>query len=213
MKSILVIGAGRYGTHLALELYKLGNEVMIVDQDETKINEISHLVTAAEIGDFTIKSNLESLGVSDFDYIFLCMSDFKSSLIILDYLKELGAGIVIAKASGEVHEKFLLKNGADNVVYPERDFALATAVEYSNRKIFDFIRLSDDTGIYEIEAPDKWCSYTLANLDVRKKHNVSVIASKCEGKVVAINNPDYTFKKDEHIYVMGTPKDIAKLTK
>ena len=139
MKSILVIGAGKFGTHLALELYKLGNEVMLVDRDEAKINEISHLVTAAEIGDYTVKSNLEALGISDFDNIFVCTSDFKSSLVIIDYLKELGASSIIAKASSELHERFLLKNGADRVIYPERDFALTTAVEYSNRKIFDFI--------------------------------------------------------------------------
>ena len=213
MKSILVIGAGQFGTHLALDLYKLGNEVMLVDRDETKINEVSHLVTAAEIGDYTVKSNLEALGISDFDNIFVCTSDFKSSLVIIDYLKELGASSIIAKAASELHERFLLKNGADKVIYPERDFAFTTAVEYSNRKIFDFIKLSDDTGIYEIETPDKWCSHTLVSLDVRRKHNVSVLASKSNGRVTAINRADYMFKKDEHIYVMGTPKDISKLTK
>lgn len=213
MRSFLIIGAGKFGTHLALELYRLGNEVMLVDREETKINEVSCLVTAAEIGDYTIKSNLEALGISDFDYIFVCMSDFKNSLMIIDYLKELGAKNIVAKASGEVHEKFLIKNGADRVIYPERDFALTTAVEYSNRKIFDFIKLSDDTAIYEIEVPNKWCSHTLATLDVRRKHNVSVLASKSNGRVVAINSADYIFKKDEHIYVMGTQKDVAKLTK
>ena len=93
MKSILVIGAGKFGTHLALDLYKLGNEVMLVDRDETKINEVSHLVTAAEIGDYAVKSNLEALGISDFDNIFVCTSDFKSSLVIIDYLKELGVTV------------------------------------------------------------------------------------------------------------------------
>lgn len=214
MKTILVIGAGKFGTHLAVNLCRLGNEVMLVDKDESLINEYSYDVTTAEIGDYTIKSNLEALGVEDYDYIFVCVGDFQSSLIIVDYLKELGAPYVIGKASSEVHEKFLLKNGADSVVYPERDTAYDTAVAYSNRKIYDFVRLSDDTGIYEIEAPDAWCGKSLIQLNVRKIHNISVIASKDSNqKVTAINSADYIFTKNEHIIVMGNAKDIRKVAK
>jgi trk system potassium uptake protein TrkA len=214
MKTILVIGAGKFGTHLAINLCKMGNEVMLVDKNENLINEHSFEVTTAEIGDYTLKSNLEALGVDDYDYIFVCIGDFQDSLIIVDYLKELGAKFVIGKASSEIHEKFLLKSGADKIVYPERDIAYDTAVAYSNKKIFDFIKLSDDTGIYEIEVPDKWCGKSLINLDVRKIHNVTVIASKDKNlNITAINSADYIFSKDEHIFVMGTAKDIRKIVK
>jgi trk system potassium uptake protein TrkA len=152
--------------------------------------------------------------VEDYDYVFVCVGDFQDSLVIVDYLKELGANYIIAKASSIIHEKFLMKNGADRVVYPEKDMAYRCAVEYSNRNIYDFIKLSDDTGIYEIEAPSSWCGKTLLDLNVRKIHNVSVIAIKdANGCVTAIRNADYRFNKSEHIIVMGEKKDVSKITK
>ncbi len=214
MKTVLVIGAGKYGAHLATTLCDMGNEVMLVDKSEDVINELAPKVTTAEIGDYTIKSNLTALGVEDFDYVFLCISDFQDSLVIVDHLKNLGAACIIAKASSEIHEKFLLGNGADKVVYPERDIAYTTAVEYSNRKIFDFVKLSDEEGIYEIEAPDKWCGKSLLNLNVRRTHNVTVIASKDKNDhVSAINSADYIFNKDEHIIIMGNKESVRKLAK
>lgn len=213
MKTFLIIGAGRFGMHLAKNLCQMGNEVMIVDQDEKVINEISNTVTATEIGDFTVKSNLAALGVDDYDYVFVALSSFQNSLIIVDYLKELGAKFVIAKAASELHEKFLLKNGADKIVYPERDAGYMEAVTYSNNNVHDYIKLSDDAGIYEIEAPTKWCGKSLSGLNVRRIHNVSVIARRSGLSVYPINDPEYVFTKSEHIFVMGDKKDIRKLTK
>ena len=193
MKTVLIIGAGKFGAHLAMNLCDMGNEVMLVDKSEKLIDEYSYRVTTAEIGDYTIKSNLEALGVEDYDYVFVCVGDFQDSLVIVDSLKELGA---------------------HRAIYPERDIAYDTAVTYSNRKIFDFIKLSDDAGIYEIEAPDAWCGKSLISLNVRKIHNVTVIASKdAYNNVSAINSADYVFSKNEHIIVMGTAKDIRKLAK
>lgn len=214
MKNILVIGAGKFGTHLALYLCEMGNEVMLVDEDERTIDECSDKVTCSQIGDFTIKSNLESLGVDDYDYVFVCVGDFQDSLVIVDYLKELNAAYIIAKASSEIHEKFLLKNGADKVVYPERDIAYNQAVGYSNKNIYDFIKLSDNTGLYEIEVPDKWCGKSLIKLDVRKTHGITIIASKDKfNNVSAIKSADYVFSKGEHIIVMGDARDVKKITK
>lgn len=214
MKTVLVIGAGKYGSHLATTLCDMGNEVMLVDKDEDVVNELAPKVTTAEIGDYTVKSNLAALGVEDFDYVFVCISDFQDSLVIVDHLRNLGAAHIVAKASSEIHEKFLLNNGADKVIYPERDIAYTTAVEYSNRKIFDFVKLSDEEGIYEIEAPDKWCGKSLLNLNVRRTHNVTVIASKDKNDhVSAINSADYIFNKDEHIIVMGNKESLKKLAK
>ncbi|MBQ9517620.1 MAG: TrkA family potassium uptake protein [Eubacterium sp.] len=213
MNTTLVIGAGRFGKHLAIELCKLGNEVMLVDRNEKLIDELSHKVTAAEIGDYTLYSNLEALGIEDYDYIFVCIGKFQESLVIVDHLKRLGAKQVIAKASSSVHERFLGMAGADSIIYPERASAFTTAVEYSNRNIYDFIKLSDDEGIYEIRVPNSWSGKSLVTLNVRKKLGISVIASKDEnGTVTAIKDPEYVFSKNEHIIIMGSKDDIKKLT-
>lgn len=213
MKSILVIGAGKFGHHLAEYLCDMGNDVMLADKDSTLINEYSSHVTTAEIGDYTVRSNLEALGVKDFDYVFVCVGDFQSSLIMTDYLKELGAPYVIGKANSPIHEKFLLKNGADKVIYPERDYAYSTAVEYDKESIFEFFQLSEDMGIYEITPPDNWIGKSLTRLNVRKLHGVSVIAYKDGNNVTPINSPDYEFSRYEHIVVIGSKKDINKITK
>ena len=199
MKSILVIGAGKFGHHIAEYLCDMGNDVMLVDKDEALIDTYADKVTEAEIGDFTIKNNLEALNVKDYDYIFVCIGDFQDSLVVTSYLKELGAGYVIGKASSLIHEKFLLQNGADEVIYPERDNAYRMAVEYNDTSIFDYFKLSDDTGIYEIVPPDKWIGKSLANINVRKIHNITVIAYKDGDRVVAINSPDYIFFFSLHI--------------
>ncbi len=213
MKTILVIGAGRFGKHLAVTLCDMGNEVMLVDENEKKIDEVADLVTTSEIGDYTVKSNLEALGIDDYDYIFVCIGDFQDSLVIVDYLKELGAKLVIGKASSEIHEKFLRKNGADRIIYPERDVAYRQAVAYSNKNIFDYIKLDDDTGIYEIVTPDKWCGKSLGNINVRRTHGVSVLARKSGNSVIAIKSPDYVFTREEHIIIMGTAEEVRKLTR
>lgn len=213
MKSFLVIGAGKFGHHLAEYLCEMNNDVMLVDKNETLIDEYSDKVTTAQIGDFTVKSNLAALGVEDYDYVFVCTGDFQDSLVITSYLKELGATHVIAKASSFIHEKFLLSNGADRVVYPERDTAYNRAVEYSTSNVFDYFKLNEDTGIYEISAPESWLGKSLAKINVRKIHNITVIAYKENDKVYPINSPDYVFTSAQHLIVMGDRSNIKKVTK
>lgn len=213
MKSVLVIGAGKFGHHIAEYLCDMGNDVMLVDKNEILIEEYADAVTSAEIGDFTLKNNLSALNVKDFDYVFVCIGDFQDSLVITTYLKELGAPYVIGKASSLIHEKFLLQNGADNVIYPERDMAYNMAVEFNNTSIFDYFQLSKDTGIYEIAAPDAWVGKSLSSINVRKIHNITVIAYKDGDNVVAINSPDYVFTKANHIIVMGNKSNINKIVK
>lgn len=213
MSSILVIGAGKFGHHIAEYLCNMGNDIMLVDKNETLIDEYSDLVTKAEIGDFTLKSNLAALEVEDFDYCFVCVGDFQDSLVITSYLKELGAPCVIGKASSLIHEKFLLQNGADKVIYPERDMAYRMAVEYDSNAIFDYFRLSENTGIYEIAVPQKWVGKSLSKINVRKIHNITVIAYRQGEKIIAINSPDYVFSPSEHIIVMGEKNDIKKILK
>ena len=213
MKSVLVIGAGKFGHHIAEYLCDMGNDVTLVDKSEVLIEEYADTVTNAEIGDFTLKNNLAALNIRDYDYTFVCIGDFQDSLVITSYLKELGARYVIGKASSLIHEKFLLQNGADEVVYPERDTAYRLAVEYDNASVFDYFQLSRDTGIFEIAPPDSWVGKSLLSINVRKIHNLTVIAYKNGDIITPINSPDYTFSKNEHVIVMGTKNDIKKIVK
>ena len=213
MKSVLVIGAGKFGHHIAEYLCDMGNDVMLLDKNAGLIEEYADKVTNAEIGDFTLKNNLAALDVKDYDYIFVCIGDFQDSLVVTSYLKELGAGYIIGKASSLIHEKFLLQNGADEVIYPERDIAYRMAVEFDNNSIFDYFQLSGDTGIYEISPPDRWIGKSLSSINVRKTHGITVIASKSNEKITPISSPDYVFSKAEHIIVMGDKSTIKKISK
>lgn len=213
MKSILVIGAGKFGHHIAEYLCNMGNDVMLVDKNAALIEEYADNVTTAEIGDFTVKANLAALEVKDYDHIFVCIGDFQDSLVITSYLKELGASCIIGKASSLIHEKFLLQSGATEVIYPERESAYRMAVEYTNSGVFDYFQLNEKTGIFEISVPDRWVGKSLLDANVRKKHNITVIAYKNGDDIVPINSPDYIFTKENHIIVMGDKSDINKIVR
>ena len=212
MRSMLVIGLGRFGTHLALKLMELGNEVMIIDKDEESVNNLASQVTRAQIGDCMEEAVLKGLGVSNFNVCFVCISDdFQSSLEITSLLKEFGATHVVSKTNRDIHAKFLLKVGADEVIYPERDMARRAAVKYSAKNAFDYIELTPEYAVFEIEVPSYWVGKTLKQLDVRSKHNINVIGSKSAGKVIPITSADYIFLSGEHLLVAGSKKDLASL--
>ena len=124
MKAILLIGLGRFGRHIAEELNKLGHEVMAVDENEERVNAVLSIVTNAQIGDSTNAEFLEALGVRNFDVCIVAISgNFQSSLETTSLLKELGAKMVVSRAERDVQAKFLLRNGADEVIYPEQQLA------------------------------------------------------------------------------------------
>ena len=124
MKSILLIGLGRFGKHIAMNLHQLGHQVMAVDQIEERVNDVLPYVTYAQIGDSTNRKFLASLGVRNFDVCIVAIgNDFQSSLETTSLLKELGARLVVARAARDIQEKFLLRNGADEVVYPQKQLA------------------------------------------------------------------------------------------
>ncbi|MGM0395871.1 MAG: potassium channel family protein [Bacillota bacterium] len=212
MKSMMVIGLGRFGTHLAIKLAELGNEVMVVDTDEESVDKIAHLVTKAQIGDCKDEDVLRSLGVRNFDICFVCISEnFQSSLEITSLLKDLGAPYVISKTDRDIHAKFLLKIGADDVVYPERDMAQRTAVKYSSSLALDYIELTEEYAISEIMVPDSWKGKTISKLNVRSVYNVNVIGFKINSHVTPMIDAGYTFGGDEHILIAGSKKDILRL--
>ncbi len=194
MKSILVIGLGRFGNHLLHKFYDLGDEVMAVDVNEEKVQAAMPYATSAKIGDCTKMDTLRSLGVKNFDICFVCIGEgFQNSLEITSLLHEMGAKRVISKANTEIHAKFLLRNGADEVTYPERDSAQKLATRCSVDNIFDFIELTKDTAIYEIPILESWV-----------KNGTSI---------QALPGAEYVFNPDDHIIILGQNADVEKLLK
>ncbi|MBE5962436.1 MAG: TrkA family potassium uptake protein [Lachnospiraceae bacterium] len=214
MKSILMIGMGRFGHHLCMDLINLGNEVMVVDAKEENLEELLPYVTCAKIGDCTNIEVLKSLGVANFDLVFVCIgTNFQSSLEITSQIKELGAKYVISKANRDIHAKFLLKNGADEVIYPDRDIAEKLAVRFSANHVFDYIELTDEFSIYEIPPLEKWIGKSIREVDFRAKFHVSIIATKVGDQTKLLPPADHVFSRDEHLMVIGKKLDIDRILK
>ena len=211
--TFLVIGLGRFGASLALKLMDSGSEVMVIDNDEEAVNRIAPHVTQAKIGDCMDEEVLRSLDPSSFDFCFVCISEnFQSSLEITSLLKELGAPMVISKADRDLHARLLLKIGADEVVFPERDMAARTAMRFSVNGALEYIELAPGYAIFELDVPDPWEGQTLIDLDIRKRWNVNVIGRKEDGAILPID-AGFRFLADTHILVAGRPDDVSRMTK
>lgn len=211
MKSVLVIGLGRFGRHLCLKLTQLGNEVMIVDKDEAAVTELANAVTSAQIADCTDEAALHALGVPNFDVCFVCIgSDFASSLLITSMLKDLGAQRIIAKSSQDMHMRLLLRNGADEVVYPEKQMAKWTAIRYSADHILDYIELDEDHAMFEIPVPQNWAGRSIGQIDIRKKYSINIIGVKTDGKLELSLSPDMVLPDGATMLVLGRSRDLHK---
>ena len=214
MKTVLIIGMGRFGQHLCRKMLKLNNEVMIVDRNEEAMEDLLPLVTNAKIGDCTNEEVLHSLGIGNFDLCFVCIgTNFQSSLEITSLLKEAGAKYVISKATRDIQAKFLLRNGADAVVYPEKDIAERIAVRYSADNVFDYIELDEEYSIYESPPLREWIGKTIGEVDFRARLNSSIIGTKLNGITSFLPGADHVFRADEHLMVIGKKKDIDKILK
>ena len=211
MKSILLIGLGRFGRHIAIKLDELNHQVMAVDNNENRVEAVLPYVRNAQIGDATNEDFIRSLGVRNFDVCIVAIGDnFQSSLETTSLLKELGAKMVVSRAARDVHAKFLLRNGADEVVYPEKQLASWTAIRYSADHIFDYVELDEEHGIFEISIPDAWIGKTVGELDIRKKYNVNIMALRCNG-VLDMNIASETLLGDDQtMLVLGNIKNIQK---
>ena len=214
MKSILMIGLGRFGTHLCKDLAKLDNEIMIVDRDESRLEDLLPLVVSAKIGDCTNEKVLKSLGVGNFDICFVCIGEnFQSSLEITSQLKELGASYVVSKANRDIHAKFLLRNGADEVIYPDRDIAEKVAVRFSANQVFDYVELGNGFSIYEIAPLPEWLGHSIKDMNIRVAYNANIIGIKTADGVQLMPNADYIFKQNEHLMILGHQHDMEKIIK
>ncbi len=213
-KSVLLIGLGRFGRHIANKLVELGHQVMAVDNNEDRVNDVVTLVTNSQIGDSTNEEFLMSLGISNFDVCIVAISgDFQSSLETTCYLKELGAKKVISRAEQDSQAKLLLRNGADEIVYPEKQLAQWIAIKCSSDSILDYIEIDSDNAIFEIMVPQNWIGKSVIQIDIRKKYNINIMGVKKNGKINLNITPDLVFKEGESILVLGQHKTIQKIFK
>ncbi len=212
MKSFLIIGLGSFGHHLCRALSQQRCEIMIADSTSSSLEDLLPLVVSAKVGDCTSEEVLRSFGVESFDACFVCVGDnILASLQITSLLKELGAKKVFSKASDDVQAKFLLRNGADEIIYPEREVATSISISESSDSIFDCVRLTADYSIYELEPNRKWLGKSLKELNFRSKYNLTVVAVIQDGIVRPNLHPDYIFKLEEHLLVLGRSEDIQKV--
>lgn len=213
MKSILIIGMGTFGTRLATKMMDLKNDVLIIDKDEDLITELASKFTDAQIGDCTKESVLRSLGVNNFDICFVTIGEnFQSSLEITSLLKDLGAKYVVSKAKRDIQVKFLLRNGADEVIYPEKEIAERLAIRHSSHNVFDYIEISPEFAIYEIPIINSWINKSISSLDIRSKYHVNILAVKNNSDLMPLPYAEYIFKEKDHIVVIGKHADIKLLT-
>lgn len=214
MKSILIIGLGRFGRHMAKKFEEQGNDVMAVDIVEERVDAVLPYVTNAQIGDATNPAFMESLGIDNYDLCVVTIGDnFQSSLETTALLKDLGACYVLSRASRDVHAKFLLRNGADQVVYTEKETAERLAVQFGSDSIFNYIELNSEYSIYEISTPPSWIGKSILQKNVRSKYNVSILATKRGEEIFPLPHPDHIFSETESLMVLGKNKDVERLIK
>lgn len=215
MKSMLVIGLGRFGQHLAANLLDLGNDVMIIDCDESKLEGLVPYATSSKIGDCTNPEVLKSLGIGNFDVIFVCIgTNFQSSLEITSLVKEMGGRKVVSKATRDIQAKFLLRNGADEVIYPEKDIAEKCAARFSMDNVFDYIELSDEYGIYEISPLSEWVDKTIRESNIAARWHVTIIGiRRAAGEPQIMPTADDVIGKGNHLIVLASHKTAARILK
>lgn len=214
MKNVLIIGLGRFGRHMAMKFIEEGNDVLAVEISEERADSAIEIVQNIQIGDATDERFIQSLGVDNFDLCVIAIGDrFQVSLEITVLLKDMGAPYVIARASRDIHKKLLLRNGADYVVYGERELAERLAVKFGADNIFDYIVLDSEYAIYEIAVPRSWYGKSIVELSIRNKYKVSILATKKGGRIYPLPHPDHVFSPDETLMVMGNEESIKVITR
>ena len=211
MKSILLIGLNRFGSLLAKQLHDLGHQIMAVDKDEARINGILPLVTDAQIGDSTNEAFLRSLGINNYDVCIVAIGgDFQSSLETTSLLKELGGRLVVSRADRDVQAKFLLRNGADEVINPEKQIAEWAAIRYASNHVLDYIKLDNDNAIFEVTVPSDWIGRSVGQIDIRKRYGINIMAVKEDGKMDLSVTPETVLTAQKTMLVLGERKAIQK---
>ena len=213
-KAILLIGLGHLGRHIALQLHDLGHQVMAVDMNEERVQDVLPYVTNAQIGDSTNESFLRSLGIENYDVCIVAIGeDFQSSLETTDLLKELGARYVVSRAESDVQSKFLLRNGADEVIYPEKQVGRWAAIKYSSRQILDYVELDDAHAICEVTIPAAWVGKTVSQLDLRRKYSMNILGIKKDGRLNMVITPETVLTGGVTMLVLGENRQLQEFFK
>ncbi len=211
MKSILLIGTNRLGSLLVREFHKLGHQVMAVDKNEARINSVLPFVTDAQIGDSTNAAFLRSLGVASFDVCIVTIGgDFQSSLETTSLLKELGGRLVVARADREVQAKFLLRNGADEVISPEQQVAEWAAIRYASDHVLDYVKLDEDHAIFEVAVPKEWDKNSIEQINIRKQYGINILGVREEGRMNLSVTPETVLSNNMTMLVLGEKRAIQR---
>ena len=211
MKDIAVIGLGKFGESVARYYAEMGGNVLAIDNNEEKIQEISEVVTYAVKADVTDPDVVRTLGLSNMDVVVVAMTDnMEATIMATIFAKEEGVPLVIVKSRSDLYEKVLNKVGADVVVFPEKEMGNRVARRVAVDNLIELIDLSDDYSIAEVVIPEKWVGKTLVELDIRRKYGINVLAEKKDGKINAKLDPSEPFVKDTTLIVMGETKIIEK---
>lgn len=214
MKSVLLIGLGRFGRYMALRLQEMGHDVLAVDKDEERVNATLPYVTDAQIGDATDEAFIKTLGVRNFDLCVVAIGeDFESSLEATALLADNGAQHILSRAATDIHERLLLRNGAEHVIYPVKQAANYAAVRYTTDYVLDYQALTEDYSIYELTVPGDWNGHSIGELNVRQRYNLNIIAIKEGSRMKSMPGPAYVFAGGETIMVMGHNKDLRRFLK
>ncbi len=213
MRSFLLIGMGKFGRTLGEKMLRMGDEVMIVDKSEDAINSLASKYTNAFIANCMNIDNLKGFDIPSFDACVVAISDdFQASLEITSNLKDLGAKRVISRASTEIQSKFLMRVGADEVIYPDRDIAEKLAVRLNSYNVINYIDLDSRFSIFEIACPERWVGRKLIDINPRKKLGMNILTVKKETEVLNTLDGEYVFEAGDQLVVFGNTETILKFT-
>lgn len=211
-KQFVIIGLGRFGSSIAKTLYSLGNDVLAIDRDEDVVQEISDSVTHAVQLDATDENALRSLGIRNFDVAVVTIGDnIQSSVMATLLVKELGVKYIIAKGHSDLHAKVLYKIGADRVILPEKDMGVRVAHNLVSANILDYIELSEDYSIMEIQVLEDWTGRTLNELRLRSKYGINVMAIKRGEDVNLSPSAEDIIEENDIIVAIGSAEDLSRL--
>ncbi|WJH37201.1 TrkA family potassium uptake protein [Paenibacillus sp. CC-CFT747] len=213
-KTFAVIGLGRFGSSVAKELTKVGYEVLAVDSDAERVQEMSAIVTHCVQADSTDEDALKAIGIRNFDVVVVAIGEnVQASILTTLILKDIGVPTLLVKAKNELHGKVLTKTGADKVIYPERDMGQRVAHSLISPNILDYIELSDNYSIVEIRATGKLIGKSLKELDIRARHQCNVMAIKNENDMNIAPDANALIKPTDILVVVGRNEDLIKFEK
>ena len=213
MKQIAILGLGRFGRALARTLVEMGHDVMGVDANEAVVEKMAPVLTNCVQADVMDEQTLLSLGVTNFDIVVVGIgnSDMQASIFTTLMLKEMGVEHVVCKVSSKKHARLLLKLGADRVVYPERDMGMRFAHSIAQSDVLEFIELSEEYSMMEINAPKYLIGKSLKESDVRSKYNINIVAIKRGKKIMVNPSPDAVLEQGDVLLAIGETKALTKL--